>query len=150
MAMERSFGEIRLADFDLLELTNLNRIRCSIHHLGIPKVISVAREIAEIDPFLKVVCFLDGLKEENMERFFLEGGTLTMLIDECDDLDIKILCRQKAKALRIPVVMDASDRGFLDVERFDLEPDRPILHGFIDHLDVSKVKHLKTNEEKIP
>src|SRR5262249_10672963 len=33
MAMERSFGEIRLADFDVLELTNLNRIRTGVHHL---------------------------------------------------------------------------------------------------------------------
>ncbi len=46
--------------------------------------------------------------------------------------------------------MEASDRGMVDVERFDLEPDRPILHGMIDHLDVSKLKLLKTNEEKVP
>src|SRR6056297_512985 len=47
MAMERGFGELRLADFDSLELTNLNRIRTGVHNLGVPKVISVAREILE-------------------------------------------------------------------------------------------------------
>src|SRR5690606_35605383 len=31
-----------------------------------------------------------------------------------------------------------------------LEPDRPLLHGYIDHLDISRVKKLKSNEEKIP
>ncbi len=61
LAMERSFGEIRLADFDVLELTNLNRIRTGLFNLGIKKVISVAREIAEIDPYLKVTIFEDGL-----------------------------------------------------------------------------------------
>lgn len=150
MAMERGFGEIRLADFDLLELTNLNRIRTGVHNLGLPKVVIVAREIKEIDPFLKVTLFEDGMTEENMDRFFLEGGKLDVIVDECDGLDIKILLRHKAKALRVPVVMDASDKGTLDVERFDLEPDRAILHGLIDHLDHTKIKYLKTNEEKIP
>jgi molybdopterin/thiamine biosynthesis adenylyltransferase len=150
MAMERGFGEIRLADFDLLELSNLNRIRTGVQSLGLPKVVIVAREIKEIDPFLKVTCFNDGLTEENMDRFFTEGGKLNVIVDECDGLDIKILLRHKAKSLGIPVVMDASDRGTVDVERFDLEPERPILHGLIEHLDHTQVKYLKTNEEKVP
>jgi molybdopterin/thiamine biosynthesis adenylyltransferase len=150
MAMERSFGELRLADFDVLELTNLNRIRTGLHNLGIKKVISVAREIAEMDPFIKMVLFQDGLTEENMESFFMQGGKLDTIIDECDGVDIKFQLRQVAKRLHVPVLMEASDRGTIDVERFDLEPDRPILHGFIDHLDISKLKFLKTNEERIP
>ncbi len=32
MAMERSFGELRIADYDVLELTNLNRIRTGVHN----------------------------------------------------------------------------------------------------------------------
>ncbi len=134
MAMERTFGEVRLADFDSLELTNMNRIRTGVHNLGVSKVIIAAREIAEIDPFLRVECFPEGITEENIDRFLLEGGKLDILVDECDSLDIKIICRQRAKALQIPVVMDTSDRGLVDVERFDLEPERPILHGLIDHL----------------
>jgi tRNA A37 threonylcarbamoyladenosine dehydratase len=150
LAMERAFGELRLADFDELELTNLNRIRTGLHNLGINKAISVAREIMEIDPYLKVTCFEDGLTEENMDEFFSGGGKLDLLIDECDGLDIKVLCRYKARELGIPVVMEASDRGMVDVERFDLEPQRPLLHGLIDDLDPKKLKSLKTNEDKIP
>ncbi len=149
MAMERSFGEIRLADYDLLELTNLNRIQTGLYNLGVSKAIAVAREIAELDPWLKTVCYTDGLTSENMDDFFLKGGKLDILVEECDGLDIKILCRQKAKALKIPVVMDMNDRGTLDVERFDLEPDRPLLHGFIDHLDIGRIGNL-SNEEKVP
>lgn len=150
MAMERTCGELRLADFDVLELTNYNRIRTGLHNLGLKKVVTVAREIAEIDPYLKTVCFLDGINEENIDDFLAGDGKLDVLIDECDGLDIKILCRQRAKAMQIPVLMEASDRATVDVERFDLEPDRPILHGYVDHLDISKVKGLRTNEEKIP
>ena len=31
--------------------------------------------------------------------------------------------------------MATSDRGLVDVERFDLEPHRPILHGLLGDLD---------------
>ncbi|GIV32599.1 MAG: hypothetical protein KatS3mg031_0134 [Chitinophagales bacterium] len=151
LSMERGYGELRIADFDVLELTNLNRIRSGVQDLGLLKTVSTARQIAEIDPFLNVKCFHQGLTEDNLEEFLLEGGKLDLLIDECDGLDIKILARLKARELKIPVLMETSDRGMLDVERFDLEPNRPILHGLIDHLDLNPA-NLKglTNEEKIP
>ncbi len=150
MAMERTFGELRIADFDDLEITNLNRLRSGVHNMGLLKTVLVAREIAEIDPFLKVTCFHEGITEDNLDSFLLDNGKLDVLIDECDGVDIKIACRIAARKYRIPVLMEASDRGTIDIERFDLEPDRPILHGYIEHLDVSKVKGLKTMEEKLP
>lgn len=149
LAMERGFGELRLTDFDTLELSNLNRIRSGVHNLDVPKVVITAREIAEIDPFLKVNCFFDGLTEENMDFFFTGNGKLDLLVDECDGLDIKIMARYKARDLRIPVLMDTSDRGMLDVERFDLEPDRALLHGTINNVDPKTIKGLST-EDKIP
>lgn len=150
MASERSFGEIRLADFDTLDLSNLNRIRAGCHELGLNKAIITAREIAELDPFLKVTCFPEGLTTENMDAFFTDGGKLDVLVEECDSIEVKILARQKARSLGIPVVMDTSDRGCLDVERFDLEPERPILHGLIDHLDLEAAKRPMSPEEKVP
>lgn len=150
LAIERGCGELRIADFDVLDLTNLNRIRSGVHNVDLKKTVIVAREIAEIDPFLKVTCFHHGLTEDNIDTFLTENGKLDLLIDECDGIDIKILCRIKAKSYQIPVLMEASDRGTIDIERFDLEPERPILHGNIEHLDISKVKYLKTNEEKVP
>jgi molybdopterin/thiamine biosynthesis adenylyltransferase len=149
MAMERTFGEIRLADFDTLELTNMNRIRTGLHNLGVSKVMLAAREIAEIDPFLKVVCFTEGITEDNIDDFLLKDGRLNILVDECDSLDVKIYARVRAKAHRIPVVMDTSDRGMVDIERFDLEPERPLLHGLIGHLNIVNAKNL-TDFEKIP
>lgn len=149
LAIERGFGEIRLADFDDLELSNLNRIRSSVHNLGIPKVVIAAREIAEMDPFLKVKLFSDGLTNENMNHFFLEGGKLDLLIEECDGLEMKIKSRIKAKELGIPVLMDTNDRGMIDIERFDLEPNRELLHGLVGNIDPEKLNGL-TNEQKIP
>lgn len=149
LAMERGFGELRLADFDILELSNLNRIRTGVHNLGVPKVVIAAREIAEIDPFLKVTCFFDGLTDVNMDEFLTGGGKLDVLVDECDGLDVKILARYRARELRIPVIMDTSDRGMLDIERFDLEPDRPLLHGTVTGINPQNIKEL-SNEDKVP
>ena len=149
LGMERGCGELRLADFDTLDLSNINRIRSGVHNIGRKKVVIAAREIAEIDPFLNVVCYDEGITEDNINAFLTDGGKLDLLVDECDSLDIKLLARFKARELGIPVLMDTSDRGMLDVERFDLEPERPLLHGLADGLDPQKVATLSL-EEKIP
>ncbi|WP_432714066.1 Rv1355c family protein [Pedobacter sp.] len=149
LAMERGFGELRIADFDELDLSNLNRIRTGVHHLKLSKTVIVAREIAEMDPFLKVVCFNEGITESNLVGFLTENGTLDLLIDECDSFDVKISAREKAKELGIPVLMEGSDRCTIDIERFDLEPNRPVLHGFVKDLNMSTFKTLKTLDEKL-
>ncbi|WP_162342018.1 ThiF family adenylyltransferase [Cyclobacterium salsum] len=132
LAMERCFGELRIADFDTLDLSNMNRIRTGLFNLGLKKSWIVAREIAEIDPYLKVSLFNDGISEANLEEFLTwNGKKLDLLIEECDSLPVKIQSRMKAKSLGIPVIMDTSDRGMMDIERFDKEPERPIFHGLL-------------------
>ena len=142
LAMERSFGELRIGDFDTLELSNMNRIRTGVQNLELPKTVVVKREIAEIDPYLNVTCFHEGVTKDNIDDFLHKDGTLDVLIDECDSLDIKLLCRKKAREARIPVLMDTSDRGMIDIERFDNEPERELLHGLVegvDHLDLGSL-----------
>ncbi|MGE0562565.1 MAG: Rv1355c family protein [Flavobacteriales bacterium] len=151
IAMERICGELIIADFDVIELSNLNRIQTGVQNFNVKKTAVVAREIAEIDPYLKVTCLSEGLTEENLTEFFYPNGKkLDLCIEVCDGLSTKIFARQKAKEYKIPVVMNSSDRGTTDIERFDLDPDLPILHGLIDHLDLTLVKQAKTNEEKVP
>ncbi|KAA6441495.1 Rv1355c family protein [Dyadobacter flavalbus] len=142
MATERVCGSLKLADFDTLELSNLNRIRTGIHNIGINKCIITAREIAEIDPFLEIECYPEGITHHNITGFMTDHGKLDILVDECDDLEIKIYCREMAKSLSIPVVMETSDRGMLDVERFDLAADRPILHGLLNGIPHEKLKNI--------
>lgn len=149
IALERICGEIRLADFDSLELSNLNRINSRLENMGINKTIIAARAISEIDPYLKVVVEKNGINEGNLSTFLLEPTKIDLLIEVCDGLDVKILCREFAKKNRIPVVMDTNDRGMLDIERFDIDPDRPIFHGLAGNLTPEMLKGL-TNEQKIP
>tara|TARA_B110000090_G_scaffold136361_1_gene150017 strand:- start:7451 stop:8536 length:1086 start_codon:yes stop_codon:yes gene_type:complete len=137
IALERIAGEIRLADMDNLELSNLNRINAPLYEMGMNKTISVAREISEVDPFIKVKCFVDGLIEDNMDSFFQEEGKLDLFVEECDDIAVKIKSRLKCKELGIPVVMETNDNCVIDVERFDLEPEREIFHGKLNREDIS-------------
>jgi molybdopterin/thiamine biosynthesis adenylyltransferase len=149
LVMERTCGELRLADFDALELSNMNRIRTGIYNLNVPKVVIAAREIVELDPFMKVRCYTDGATDENLDDFLTGGGQLDILVEECDGIDIKIISRIRAKALKMPVVMEMNDRGMLDIERYDLVPDYPMMHGLIPDIDIKTLKNL-TNEEKVP
>lgn len=132
LAQEGAVGHIRLADFDTLELSNLNRIRAGVHDIGKAKTVIAAQQIAEFDPYLSI-SVLDGIGPENVEQFMLGGPDLgpplDALIDQCDSMDVKYLMRRHARSLGLPVLMNTSDRGMLDVERFDLEPERPFFHG---------------------
>lgn len=149
LAMERGCGCIKIADFDTLEITNLNRIRAGVHNLSLKKTVVVAREIAEIDPFLKVICFDEGLTESNMYDFFFGNEPIDVIIDECDGLSTKLKLRQFARTHGIPVLMDTSDRGMLDIERFDLEPQRPLFHGLIDESILPKENELLSDQKRI-
>lgn len=146
LAMEGLVGELRLADFDSIELSNLNRLPATVLDLGLNKAVVAARRIAEIDPYLRVVPLAEGITKDNLGNF-LDG--LDLVFEECDSLDVKFLVREAARDRRIPVVMETSDRGVLDVERFDLEPDRPIFHGLLPGIDSTELAGLSI-EEKAP
>ncbi len=146
MAMERACGTLRLADFDTVELSNLNRIRTGIHNLEVSKTLIAAREIAEIDPFIRIELFNSGLTADNIEGFLLENGKLDILVEVCDGLEIKLTSRVKARKHGIPVIMETNDRCMVDIERFDIEPDRAILHGLVPQEDIDKVSTLSGPE----
>ena len=146
LAAQGICGELRLADFDRIELSNLNRVPATVLDLGRNKAEVAARRIAELDPYLCVRVLDAGLTADTIDDFF-DG--LDIVIEECDSLDIKALLRESARARRIPVLMATSDRGLVDVERFDLEPQRPILHGLLGDLDTASLAGM-TSRDKVP
>jgi molybdopterin/thiamine biosynthesis adenylyltransferase len=146
MAHEGIGGELRLADFDVLDLSNLNRISGGVADVGVSKVVLAAREVAELDPYVRVVAFPGGVQDETIAEF-VEGADV--VVDECDDLAMKVLLREQARAAGRPVVMATSHRGMLDVERFDLEPDRPVFHGLLGGVGSADLRGL-TTKQKVP
>lgn len=150
LALEGIAGAFRLADFDTLALSNLNRLRAGTHELGVNKAVLAARQMFEIDPYLQIEIFPEGLNDDNLARFMGEGDDkIDVLVEECDDFFVKVLARHEARLRGIPVVMDTNDRGLLDIERFDLEPARPLFHGLAGELDPERLRGLSM-KEKIP
>ncbi len=148
-ALEGIGGTFKVADFDLLSLSNMNRLRSGAPDIGLNKTVLAAREMYEIDPYLEIVRYPEGITAANMNDFLVEGGLLDLLVEECDDLYLKIVIRERCRDLGIPVIMDTSDRGLLDIERFDREPSRPIMHGLIGDVSAERLRGLPT-KDKVP
>jgi len=146
LALEGLCGELRLADFDAVELTNLNRLPASVLDVGLNKAVLGARRVTEIDPYISVRVFPEGISLKTVEEFV---AGLDVLVEECDSIDMKLLLREVARRHRVPVIMETSDRGLLDVERFDLDPERPILHNLLPGVTASIMASLST-PQKVP
>lgn len=149
LAMEGVGGKFKIADFDTLSLSNLNRLRAGVEQLGVAKAHLTARVLYELNPFVEVEIFETGIHPDNIEAFLGTDEALDLVVEECDDLGVKLLLREHARARKIPVIMETSDRGMIDVERFDLEPTRPILHGLADDMSAAQLEGL-TAEQKVP
>jgi len=127
---------IKLADPDTVETTNLNRIRATLTDSNENKAVVAARNTWEVDPFAEIELWTEGLSEDTLKRF-INDPKLTVFVDEMDDIPLKFACRTACKKARVPVVMatDNEDGAVIDVERFDLEPERPIFHGRVQVAD---------------
>lgn len=129
VAQEHLCGEIVLADFDRLDLSNLNRLQAGCDELGLPKTTIAARRIIKIDPYLKVTVFEDGVTSANAGQF-LDG--LDLLIEECDNPQVKREVRLLARERGINVVYAADERGFFSVETYQDFPELPPFHGLVE------------------
>jgi molybdopterin/thiamine biosynthesis adenylyltransferase len=123
---------LKIADPDEISASNLNRIRTGMHNIGVNKAVAVSRQIYEINPFAKLEVFSEGINEKNIEKFLLKPK-VDLLIEEMDNIYLKIKIREIAKKHRIPIIMaaDNGDNIIVDVERYDLKPNYSILHGLV-------------------
>ncbi|HUV46509.1 MAG TPA: ThiF family adenylyltransferase [Candidatus Bathyarchaeia archaeon] len=89
----------------------------SIDYLPEEAITAVLDEIAEIVS-----------RQENFGQMF---GDIDAIVEEMDDLRMKILARLSARRLGIPLLMasDMGDTVLLDIERYDLNRERPIFNA---------------------
>ncbi len=128
----------RLAEGDTLGPTNLNRLAGSVCDFGERKLTLAMRRTLETDPYSDLEAFPAGYRPDVADAFIGTGDTerLTVLVEEMDDLALKVHIRFRAQAARVPVVMvtDNGDNAILDVERFDLDSSYPLFHGLAGDL----------------
>ena len=77
LAVQGLCGCIRLADFDHLELSNLNRVPATVFDLGLNKAHVAARRIAELDPYLRVEVFDEDSPSRRSTHFWMDSMLLS-------------------------------------------------------------------------
>lgn len=70
MLARSGIGTLKLIDFDVVDITNLNRQAYRIEHIGQPKTEALKKMIQEINPYLTVETVFVKVTEENMEELF--------------------------------------------------------------------------------
>ena len=135
---------LKIADFDIVELSNLNRMQATILDMGSNKTHVLAKQIWEIDPFAELHLWDSGLSRVNLDEFISGKPALDIFIDEMDGLDLKFSARLICRKNKIPVLMatDNGDDVIIDIERFDLEEARPVFHGLVDEKKPEELNNL--------
>jgi len=144
MVMERIAENFKIADFDTLSMSNLNRLPFRLSDIGLPKVEIAKRWALEIDPYLNIEVYDEGINASNVHDFFQGKRNLNLVVDECDNGNIKLLLRVMSKKLGIPLLMETSDRGLLDVENYQNESE-PIFHGNISEVEIDDLLNQNSN-----
>jgi len=98
-----------------------------------------------MNPYADIRIFPDGLTEENLDAV-LDG--VDVVVEEMDSPFFKLKVREAARERGIPVVMgtDNGDGIIVDVERFDLDGGRPILHGKLGQVTSSAMKAMSPRD----
>jgi tRNA A37 threonylcarbamoyladenosine dehydratase len=114
-----------LADYDELETTNLNRVLAGVHKIGINKTLFVAQKLYEQNPYLKLTLLARGISEKILRKL-IEKRKIDCIIEEIDNLLLKVKIRRLAKKYKIPVIMitDNGEGVILHIERYDLGYDK--------------------------
>ena len=141
---------IKIADRDIFETTNLNRVRVGLPSVGQQKTSVTAEEIYEINPYANLDVYADGLTSSNIEAFMTDGGNLGAIFDVVDDFPTKVRIRLAAKKFGIPVIMLTSleDSVLVDVERYDLDQEIDIFHGLLGNITDALLNQHMTEAEK--
>lgn len=153
IALNLTYGGVgntmKLAEYDTLDTTNLNRIRARIDEIEEPKINITARQIYEVNPYADLVLFNQGITDENLDEFVFQEPAPKIIFEIIDNFEMKIKLRLKAKKARIPVAMFANigDRILFDIERYDLDGNLPLFNGLAGSAPEEIIKHPDLTDE---
>lgn len=77
-------GRLVLADFDVVEPSNLNRQQFFIDQLGLPKVDALRENLRRINPYVKVATFCGRLDRDNIPQVFAMCDVLVEAFDAAE------------------------------------------------------------------
>jgi hypothetical protein len=122
---------MKLAEFDTLETTNLNRMRGRIDQIGTEKVDITAQQIYEANPYAKLSLFSQGIDKNILFEFVLQDPKPKLIFEIIDNFEMKIHLRNLAREQGIPIIMvtNLGDRVLMDIERYDLSKNTEFFNG---------------------
>lgn len=140
--------KLRIIDNDIISFSNLNRLCAPFSLVGVKKIKFTQQSLYSINPYIQITSFDSRVTLENISEVF-PAFDVDVIVDEIDDLKTKILLREYAKKMRLPVLMatDNGDSVIIDCERFDLDPDMPLLHGILTVKEIDQIKNTALTKE---
>lgn len=128
---------LKLAEYDVLSTSNLNRIRAGVDRVDTSKIAVTAQQIYEINPYAKLILYNNGLNKETLSNFVSQNPKPRIIFEAIDDFEMKIRLRIEARKAHIPVIMLTSlgDNILIDVERYDQDKTLSLFHGLIGDLE---------------
>ena len=137
--------KVHIADPDTVSASNLNRIRFDYLSLGRKKTDLSKEYLYQLNPYSDVVVFEQGVTDETMDEFF---NDIDVLVEETDNLEMKIRLRLEARQRGIPVIMatDNGDNIIFEAERFDLDRTTPLFNGAIGDITLEEFKSFPPTE----
>ena len=138
----QGIGTLKLAEFDTLETTNLNRMKATLADVGKKKLDIVIEQLYEINPYITLVPHPEGLTKKNLLSFVHGKPKPNIIFEIIDDFEMKILLRIEARKAKIPVISTANlgDSMLIDIERFDQTPHLPLFNGILGNLPENILK----------
>lgn len=77
-------GHLIIADFDVVEPSNLNRQQYFVDQIGLPKVLALNDNLRRINPYVRVTTFNGRLTAANIPEFFAEADVVVEAFDTAD------------------------------------------------------------------
>ena len=139
---------IKIADYDRIDATNLNRIQALWNDLGVRKVDYVEDRIIGMNPYTKIYKHVER-DASKIEPFIRDNTGADLIVDEVDNLHAKIILRRIARDRKIPIitVADVGDNVIMNIERYDLDVNTVPFLGRLSQEDIYTI--LQTNDEVI-
>lgn len=110
-------GHLVLADFDTVDLSNLQRqIAHTTDRIGQTKVESAAHSVRALNPDVQITCITDVLDSESLA---LHISQVDVVVDCCDNFTTRFAVNAACVAAKIPLVSGAAIRLEGQVAVFD-------------------------------
>lgn len=110
-------GHIGIADFDVVEESNLQRqILFTMDQLGQNKSTAAKEKLNALNPNIKISVFEEGLNEDNVEELFT---AFDIIIDGTDNFDSKYLINDAGVKFGKPIIYGAINQFDGHVSVFD-------------------------------